>query len=95
VPTPTASNTKSVHLRTGGRPPRSYLPTVTVCGNYNRKGASKNSGDGLATVLGGPLNPPWIEWLMGFPDSHTELKPLETPSSPPLPIPSPSGSPPS
>ena len=26
-------------------------PTPTVCGNYNRKGASKNSGDGLATVV--------------------------------------------
>lgn len=27
------------------------LPTLTVRGNYNRKGASKNSGDGLATAL--------------------------------------------
>lgn len=27
------------------------LPTLTVCGNYNRKGASKNSGDGLRTAL--------------------------------------------
>src|SRR5690606_1404096 len=27
------------------------LPTLTRCGNYNRKGASKTSGDGLATVL--------------------------------------------
>jgi hypothetical protein len=26
-------------------------PTPTVCGNYNRKGASKNSGDGLATAV--------------------------------------------
>jgi hypothetical protein len=26
-------------------------PTPTVCGQYNRKGASKNSGDGLATVV--------------------------------------------
>ena len=26
-------------------------PTPTVCGNYNRKGASKSSGDGLATVV--------------------------------------------
>ena len=28
-----------------------YLPTPTVCGNYNKKGASKNSGDGLATYV--------------------------------------------
>lgn len=27
------------------------LPTLTVCGNYNRKGASKTSGDGLHTIL--------------------------------------------
>lgn len=26
-------------------------PTPTVCGNYNRKGASKTSGDGLATSV--------------------------------------------
>lgn len=27
------------------------IPTPTVCGNYNRKGASKTSGDGLATFV--------------------------------------------
>ena len=26
-------------------------PTITVCGNYNRKGASATSGDGLITAL--------------------------------------------
>src|SRR5574337_307294 len=29
----------------------SKLPTLTVCGNYNRKGASPTSGDGLATAV--------------------------------------------
>lgn len=29
----------------------SLLPTLTVDGNYNRKGASANSGDGLRTAL--------------------------------------------
>ena len=85
-------------------------PTPTVCGNYNRKGASKTSGDGLATAvfkcatptardwksgkasqatmeknsrplseqIGGSLNPPWVEWLMGWPEGWTDLKPLET-----------------
>lgn len=28
-----------------------WLPTLTVCGNYNRKGASATSGDGLITRL--------------------------------------------
>jgi len=27
------------------------IPTPTICGNYNRKGASKTSGDGLATYV--------------------------------------------
>ena len=98
-------------------------PTPTVCGNYNRKGASATSGDGLATAVTqrtyptatataykgwspnhnragtddrldytvereafNPgqqtppmrLNPAWVEWLMGWPIGHTELKPLAT-----------------
>jgi hypothetical protein len=110
------------------------IPTPTVCGNYNRKGASKNSGDGIATYVrrwptptkadgeggpgrsskrkggdnlrtavkrwptptvqdsknngapsqmvrntkplnaevGGPLNPTWVEWLMGWPLGWTD-----------------------
>ncbi len=90
----------------------SLLPTLTVCGNYNAKGASKTSGDGLATALrrmptlvardhrspgrsrlertgskagehlpnvgGGPLNPDWCEWFMGFPIGWTASEPLET-----------------
>jgi len=114
-------------------------PTPTVCGNYNRKGASKTSGDGLATVVASRsttscsastdaptakarmwptatatsakgwspghnqaetddrldysverlsfqagqttppkrLNPEWVEWLMGWPQGWTALKPLE------------------
>lgn len=27
---------------------------------------------------GGPLNPAWVEWLMGWPIGHTDLKPLAT-----------------
>ena len=27
----------------------------------------------------GPLNPEWVEWLMGFPMGWTDLKPSETP----------------
>ena len=49
-------------------------PTPSVCGNYNRKGASATSGDGLATVVGGALNPTWVEWLMGYPQNWTSLE---------------------
>ena len=88
----------------------SSWPTPTVCGNYNSKGASKKSGDGLATaakhwatptvngastnnsappsqrkrrckgtaVEAGanrelPLNPAWVECLMGFPEAGRPL----------------------
>lgn len=54
------------------------LPTPTVNGNYNRKGASKKAGDGLATRVGGALNPPWVEWLMGWPIGWTDCEPLAT-----------------
>lgn len=36
---------------TSGTASGSRLPTLTVCGNYNRKGASATSGNGLATAL--------------------------------------------
>jgi len=31
----------------------------------------------LAAQVGGPLNPDWVEWLMGWPPGWTDLKPLE------------------
>ena len=87
-------------------------PTPTRKGNYNKKGLSAKSGDGLATrwptpkaspsgpdyaranrpksggddlvtsvarTDGGPLNPTWVEWLMGFPLGWTSLPDSETP----------------
>jgi len=32
----------------------------------------------LAAQAGGPLNPEWVEWLMGWPLGWTDLKPLAT-----------------
>ena len=32
----------------------------------------------LSAQVGGPLNPEWVEWLMGWPVGWTDLKPLET-----------------
>jgi hypothetical protein len=37
-------------------------PTVTVCGNYNRKGASAKSGDGLATAVATCPTPRSRDW---------------------------------
>lgn len=85
-------------------------PTPMVHGNYNRPGASKNAGMGLASavklwptpvrrdyrapgrsrmertgskageclpqVVGGQLNPTWVEWLMNWPLGWTSLEPM-------------------
>lgn len=56
----------------GARKPRAVLPTPTVCGNYNRAGASPTSGDGVATAVGGQLHPRFTEWMMGFPRDWTQ-----------------------
>ena len=60
-PTPTARDHK------GGRKPE----TLEASG----RGASNSLNDAL-TVSGqhGQLNPTWVEWLMGFPIGHTDLK---------------------
>lgn len=75
LPTPTTggldggSNSRRANRRRG------ILPTPTVSGNRNFAGSSKKAGDGLQTVIGGPLNPPFVEWMMGFPIGHTDLEP--------------------
>jgi len=88
VPTPTASmmtigDMEQARYAGNGRKRPAYrvanqVPTPTVTGNYNRKGASKHSGNGLATVIGGRLNPTWVEWLMGWPLGWTDCAVLVT-----------------
>ena len=82
LPTPRASDGAKggPNQLQGGKPPlaniAAHWATPTECGNYNRKGASPTSGDGLATQAGGALNPTWVAWLMGWPLEHTKLQPL-------------------
>ncbi len=44
---------------------RSAWPTPTVCGNYNRKGASPTSGDGLETAVRKCATPTASPWRSG------------------------------
>jgi hypothetical protein len=144
-----ACNRKDGKWNSRGEPKLSaqvMIPTPTVCGNYNKKGLTKSSGDGLATwakmfptpratdaeknqrtqegvereiarkggpqdliqavrtwptptksdgtggpgssgreggenlrtAVNGQLNPPWVEWLMGWPIGWTDCEPLAT-----------------
>lgn len=91
LPTPTARDWRSgkaseaTHAR-NSRPLNEVVmrmwATPTVKGDYNRAGLSATSGDGLATQVGGALNPTWVEWLMGYPEGWTALDASEMPSSP-------------
>ena len=52
-------------------------PAVTDRGRIVRK-SGENFAMNLRDVVGGALNPVWIEWLMGFPLGWTDLQPLAT-----------------
>ena len=55
-----------------------YVSNSDSMRKLQQKGASKTSGNGLATVIGGKLNPTFVEWLMGFPIGWTDCDVLET-----------------
>ena len=56
--------------------------------DYARMRRPKSGGDDLATAVAritpGPLNPEWVEWLMGFSLGWTDSAPSETPLFPKL-----------
>ena len=120
LPTPEASNTKAVALRSAGRSPRNFLsplPTPRPCSGLRSSGANRTEilralekwptpvardykGQGMSVARraagrkpdnlcsavsvtdgSGSLNPPWVEWLMGFPLGWTDCEPSATRSS--------------
>jgi hypothetical protein len=59
----------------------SMWPTPTAQDASNNGGAYERNSLPLNALIGGPLNPTWVEWLMGYPTEWTALKPSATPSS--------------
>ena len=56
------------------------LPTPT-CQDAKNNGAQsqqERNTKPLNAIVGGALNPTWVEWLMGWPLGWTDLKPLAT-----------------
>lgn len=51
-------------------------PVASDTGHRKKKYAQ--GGTALSMQAGGPLNPDWTEWLMGWPIKWTALEPLET-----------------
>ena len=93
-PTPIAVNC-GMTATTGGRPieKSTKLQTqvmleerklyTTPCAACSTGSTGGNNHRDLRTDIGGQLNPPWVEWLMGFPIGWTELSASETPYAPP------------
>lgn len=92
-PTPTASDTFTANLKSsqqkdGSRHSLNLSQAVKLWPTpkaQNARGAGQKHGKGgasLDVVVGGQLNPTWIEWLMGFPIGWTDLDASETQSSP-------------
>jgi|SRR5579872_938474 len=52
------------------------MPTPTAQDAKNNCGPSQVDRDALNVTVGGPLNPEWVEWLMGWPIGWTGLQPL-------------------
>lgn len=75
-----AANRKFYH-NSRGEPNLSGMvkmwPTPRAGGSNGKSKAGEKHGD-LAAVVGGQLNPTWVEWLMGFPTGWTDLDASET-----------------
>jgi hypothetical protein len=52
-------------------------PTVNDSKNNGAPSQAKRNSPNLNSVIGGSLNPTWVEWLMGWPLGWTDLRPLE------------------
>jgi len=86
-PTPTASEGTGAQQNAGRAGGSSLRETVKLWATPTAAIAvgstcqdSKGKRD-LRLEVDGQLNPTWVEWLMGFPEGWTDLKPSEMPSS--------------
>ena len=82
-PTPTTRDYKDGSAESCKNVPVNGLLGRAVHQEWPMPTANHRSGlqsHGCNAILGS-LNPRWTEWLMGFPDGWTELKPSEMPSS--------------
>jgi hypothetical protein len=50
-------------------------------GRFGTQHGGRNLNDEAATPVTGQLNPPWVEWLMGYPPGWTDCADSGTPSS--------------
>ena len=99
LPTPNARDWKDSQTAGNRKSPGlgvvAHWPTPRTKGMCGGSGSwdllNKNTTVEEARLMGagngGQLNPPWVEWLMGWPIGWTDLKPLEMDKFPPVPLP--------
>ena len=99
LPTPNARDWKDSQTAGNRKSPGlgvvAHWPTPRTKGMCGGSGSwdllNKNTTVEEARLMGagngGQLNPPWVEWLMGWPIGWTDLKPLEMDKSLPVPLP--------
>lgn len=88
LPTPT-SNPDLPNRRSHTKGPKNLLevargcwghlwptPTAHMSKETNSPSEAKRHQPSLSSLVGGKLNPEWVEWLMGWPLGWTDLKPL-------------------
>ena len=51
-------------------------PTAHMAKECNSPSEANRNQPSLSSMVGGKLNPTWVEWLMGWPIGWTDLKPL-------------------
>jgi hypothetical protein len=49
-----------------------FLPTPVADDTGARKRPYSQGGRSLSYMLGGSVNPEYVEWMMGFPIAHTD-----------------------
>jgi hypothetical protein len=64
LPTPLASDSQAIKARSKGREPRNFL----VGADFSKEKLDPN------VKSGGPLNPTFLEFLMGFPAGWTDVE---------------------
>lgn len=88
VPTPTSGFMNTInhdpYPGSRGRPAlgalvkRAPTPTTQDASNNGPASQQERNTKPLNAEVGGPLNPDWVEWLMGWPVGWTDSKPLGT-----------------
>jgi len=70
---------RKLEPRTLGKDGFSWPTPHANCHTGAGHGPNKTGAPNLQTVVGGKLNPTWLEWLMNYPQGWTELRPWAMP----------------